>query len=245
MAKKSPVRSSKPRKSSRSFTFLSISYIALMLWVVDIFRETFISFLISLVLFIGGGLIAFFLLRKKIPYYKRNQQTFGTFWLAVHGTILFGGIILFLFMALNFYLPIGKTETLNLKVIRSGEFGGRNSCRKPYLIVDYHGFEKQLIFPCHTNVENNGFLKVSLNKGIFGFFVVREMNVIPPTQYQIESDNESTYQKILNRAEEYYVEGNLNKSIELYERAVRLMPSDTFPKVRLKEIKKSLKESSD
>ncbi len=174
---KSQTNSSKSKKSVGSFIGLSIPYLLLMLWEIDIFRQTFISFLIPLTIFIAGGLILFFLLRTKIPYYKQRQQTFGTFWLALHGTVLFGGITMFLFMALNFYIPGpgSKTETLNLKVIKSGRFGGKGP-KKPYLIVDYNGFEKQLVFPEHTNTENNGFLQVSLIKGLFGFPVVQEMN---------------------------------------------------------------------
>lgn len=246
MTKKSQTNSPKSKKTIQSFTVLSIPYLLLMLWEVDIFRQTFISFLIPLSIFIIGGLLLFFLLRKKITYYKKRQETFGTFWLALHGTVVFGGITMFLFMALNFYVPSpdNKTETLNLKVIKSGRFGGKGT-KNPYLIVDYHGFEKQLIFPYNTNTENNGFLQVSLTKGLFGFSIVRETHIIPPSQSQMESelkrDQQQAYQKIIDRAEAHYSEGNLTKSIELYERAVRFRPSDSLAKNRLEEIKKSFR----
>lgn len=174
MSKKNRVSPSKSKRNVQSFTVLSIGYIALMLWEVDIFRETFISFLVPLAIFVVGGLALFFLLRTKIPYYKKRQQAFGTFWLAIHGTILMGGILMFLFMALNFYFPGEKTETLNLKVVKSGKFGGKRG-GKPYLIVDYHGFEKQLVFPRGANTENNGSVNVSLAKGLFGFSIVKKV----------------------------------------------------------------------
>lgn len=151
-----------------------------MLGEIELFRKTFISFLIPMTIFIVGGLIAFFLLRNRIPYYKINRQSFGTPLLALHGTILFGGIIMFLFMALNFYIPVGRTETLHLKVIKTDRFGGRRRVGAPYAIVEYHGFKKQLVFPHNANMENNGFLQVSLAKGIFGFPTVREMHPIQP-----------------------------------------------------------------
>ncbi len=246
MSKNSHPNSSKAKKKVQSFTILSIPYLLLMLWEVDIFRQTFISVFIPITIFVAGGLILFFLLRTKIPYYKKRQQTFGTFLLALHGTILFGGITMFLFMGLNFYVPGpgSKTETLNLKVVKSGKFGGKGT-RNPYLIVDYHGFEKQLVFPVHANTANNGFLQVSLIKGLFGFPVVQEMRLIAPTQKQVEieqkRDEQQVYQKMIDRAEEYYSEGNFAKSIELYERAVGFRPSDTLSKKRLQEIKLSLR----
>ncbi|WP_300666435.1 tetratricopeptide repeat protein, partial [Fluviicola sp.] len=158
-----------------------------------------------------------------------------------HGTILFGGIILVLFMALNFYIPVGRTETLHLKVIKTARFGSRRGVGDPYAIVDYHGLKKQLVFPANTTIANNDYLEISLTKGLFGFPVVGEMQVIN----QREAEEERAYQKMLDRAEAYYSKGNPTKAIELYERASGLRPSDTLPKMRLKEIKKSLQQSSD
>lgn len=49
------------------------------------------------------------------------------------------------------------------------------------------------------------------------------------------------YNKIITKAEEYYTNGNLDKAIELYERAVVFKPSDEKAKARLEELK-SLKK---
>jgi hypothetical protein len=55
---------------------------------------------------------------------------------------------------------------------------------------------------------------------------------------QIRSENKANYNKIITKAEEYYSNGNIEKSIELYERAIRLKPSDDNAKKRLKELNK-------
>lgn len=50
---------------------------------------------------------------------------------------------------------------------------------------------------------------------------------------------ETQYARIIQKAEEYYDQGNLDKAIELYKRAVSLKPSDKKAAERLEELRQS------
>ena len=181
----------------------------------------------------------FFLLRKRINYYVNAE--YGLFLQAFHGTILLGGTFMFLFMALNYYLPLGKTIQYDLKVIKTGTMSSRRGCGSPYAIVDYHGFHKQLVFPCNTYLEGTNTIRVELQKGLFGFLIVKDSKLIrsgnSKSDFNTKVEVDKLYNKILVKAEAYSSKGDIQKSIELYERATRINPSDTFVKIRLKELK--------
>ncbi|WP_341899932.1 tetratricopeptide repeat protein [Fluviicola taffensis] len=224
------------QKADRLMSIMTFVSIGAIIWEISLFRKTFINVSIPLTLFIGGGFILFLLFRNKIRYYVENA--YGFFLQAFHGIILFGGLLMFFFMALNFYIPTGKIELVDLKVIKTGKLSkGRHGCGDPYAIVEYHGFEKQLIFPCSTNLDHAERIKVHLQKGLLGFLVVKDTKLVNSA----DPEEAEMYMKILVRAEAYYSEGNSQKAIELYERAVRLKPSDQLAKIRLKKLKSDSK----
>lgn len=233
------VQKKKPnQKSDRLMSIMTFVSIGAIIWEISLFRKTFINVSIPLTLLIGGGFILFLLFRNKIRYYVENA--YGFFLQAFHGIILFGGLLMFFFMALNFYIPTGKIELVDLKIIKTGTLSkGRHGGGNPYAVVDYHGFEKQLIFSSSSNLDNAERIKVHLQKGVLGFLIVKDKKLVNSVQSVSDSDSElaEQYMKILVRAEEYYSEGNIPKAIELYERAIRLKPSDKFAKIRLKELK--------
>lgn len=140
-----------------------------------IFRRTFINILIPLSLFLVGGPILFFMFRKKIKYYVDNEL--GIFPQVFHGTVLFGGVFMFVFMFLNYYLPVNKTELYDLRVVETGYLSNRRSCDPPFALVDYYGFKKQLVFPCKTKIGNTKSIKVKLQKGLFGFLIVKNLRL--------------------------------------------------------------------
>ena len=144
-------------------------------------------------------------------------------------------------------LCVLKFSLAELKVFKTGNLTSRRGCDPPFAIVDYYGFEKQLVFPCNTHLDNTELIKVELQTGLFGFKVVKSSKLVNSRQIESnsikESEPEKQYVKILIRAEEYYSDGNIEKSIELYERAVQLKPSDKLAKIRFNEIKKNTSNS--
>ena len=226
-------------KSYRLLSILTFISILLIIWEMALFRKTFIPVFIPIVLFFTSGPILFWLLRKKINYYQETAH--GIVAQLLHGTIFFGGPSIFIFMALNFYFPNENPQIFNLKVVEIGSLTNRRGCDPPYATVDYYGFQKQLIFPCNTNLSHTSRIEVKLQKGLLGFMILKDWKLI--NSGQSESMVEDPYLKLLEKAEEYYAAGNIQKTIELYERAIRFKPSDKSVKVRLEEIKKGEKRT--
>ena len=159
-------------KNDRFMSILTFVSLGLIAWEMFIYRKTFINIFIPLSLLLIGGPILFFSFRKKIKFYRETDH--GILSQIVHGTILFGGTFMFVFMFLNYYLPFHKTETVELRVVEIGNLTSKRGCDAPYAIVDYYGFEKQLIFPCKTNLSRANYIKVELKKGLFGFMIVKD-----------------------------------------------------------------------
>lgn len=167
------------RKKQTGLSIGLIGFLLLLIWEVDLYRETFISLWTALVIYIGGGSIAFFLLRNRMRNYKRRVETYGIWWTTLAGIFFSGGIVLTLVLTLNYYIPLEKKpETIFLKVIKTGLLSSRRGSGSPYVIVDYNGFEKQLVFDYSTDVINSKLVKVSLRKGIFGFRTVKSANLV-------------------------------------------------------------------
>ena len=222
-------------------SILTIGSLLLINWEMSIYRKTFISFLVPFSVFIIGGLTTFFFLRKRMSFYSQNEH--NILLQAIHGLVFFGGIIIFSFMGTNFYFSDRNEKIYNLKIEKTGRLAkGRYGCGKPYAIVNYENSSKQLIFSCNTEIENSSKVKVSIKNGFFGFAIIKEMKPLYERKHVDQIDDkpplEIEYKKILNKADEHFRKGNIEKSIELYERATTLRPNDKLPKLRLQEIKK-------
>ena len=88
--------------------------------------------------------------------------------------VAFGGILVFCFMALNYYFDYdNKTEIIKAPIISIGHLAsGRHGCEQPYAEVILKDNEKQIPFPCDSNLENFKFIKFTLRKGLFGFDII-------------------------------------------------------------------------
>jgi len=231
----------KKNKSTRVMSILTLGSLLLIIWEMLIFRKTFISVLIPLSIFSIGGLITFISLKNKINYYILNEHSF--FLQTIHGIILFGGVLMFSFMGANYYFTVQKEKIFDLRIIETGHLArGRRGCGNPYAIVNYNNTQKQLIFPCSVEIDNCTSVKVALNEGLFGFVVIKNMKPLNSGTYR-ETEDYSTdvlkeYIKILSKAKEHYQNGNIKRSIELYERAARINPDDKLPRLKLEEIRK-------
>lgn len=230
----------KIRKKSRHTQFIGVLTfisILLILWEMSIYRKTFISMLIPIAVGVIGGFLIFLFLNTRINYYSKGNRPF---WVkAFHGTFTFGGILMFSFMVLNYYGPISREKEISLKMIKTDSFGARRGrAGDPYAIVIYGNTRKQLVFSRRADIENFRSVRLKIAQGLFGFTTIKSMR-LENSKVANHRDIEVQYQydKIKLKAEEYYSEGNLDKAIELYERAIQLKPRDKQASFRLKELK--------
>lgn len=164
-------------KTNKLMSILTVVSLLLIIWEITIYRKTFISVYVPLSILVFGGLIAFFLFRNKINYYRKNKK--GIFLQSMHGIILFGGFLVFSFMGANYYFSSHKQKLCVLEVIEKGYMAeGTRSCGNPYVIVIYNNTQKRLVFPCDTKIEHYSSVELALYEGLFGFVVAKDINPI-------------------------------------------------------------------
>jgi tetratricopeptide (TPR) repeat protein len=226
------------KKNNRLMRLLILSFLAII-GEITLYRKTFIDFWLAFTIFLVAGLLAWLVLRKRLESFFKEQLSL--FWQGFYALMLFGGAVTFSFMALNYYIPLEKNQELRLLVVKAGSMASRKGCSGNYAIVKYAGIRKQLIFDCGVRMEANDYVNIKLNKGLFGFFTVEEMKIIPHVvrrRKMEEADLNHAYTAIIDKAEAYATRGNTPKAIELYERAVSFRPSDSLAKKRLIELRK-------
>jgi tetratricopeptide (TPR) repeat protein len=230
-----PLKKIKAGKSNGMYALTMTSFL-LIIWEMFIYRKTFISVFIPITVWGLGGFLFFLFLNTRLKYYK-NAGT--PFWArAFHGTFTFGAMLMFCFMALNYYMPISEAKERNLKVIKTNRFGARRGrTGDPYVIALHDGVRKQLVFPNDADVHNCISVNVKMATGLFGFETVLSAELAEFKKEQFGPGITDQYKRLKWKAEEYSMNGDRKKAIELYQRAVKLNPADTLAAKRLLELK--------
>ena len=141
----------------------------LTVWETFIYDSTFIHWVIPtfIWLFTGIAFIPFtsFYLGK---YY--NIQNF--FYQLFFNVVAFGGILLFSFMASNYYFYYdGKTEIIKAPINGIGHYT-RKAGGAPYADVNVKDIDKQIVFYYDSDIVDKKFIIFTLRKGLWGFDVI-------------------------------------------------------------------------
>jgi hypothetical protein len=68
---------------------------------------------------------------------------------------------------------------VTLPIVSYGHLAkSRRSCGEPYVHVIYRDQEKELVFPCGTEIEKYSSVYVELGKGLFGFDVITDKTLL-------------------------------------------------------------------
>ena len=153
----------------------------LTIFAINIFRLTFIPLKTSLGIYFIAGIVGYFVYRKKFyGIYKSKALNFVTSIICLVGS--FGGMFIFLFLALNFYLADKETNKENFVVVKTGSLakGGKGNCNKPYVIIERSNLEKQLIFKCNLSKKISAIksIDLTLSKGKLGYYIIRHTQFI-------------------------------------------------------------------
>lgn len=155
--------------------FLFVSAILLTVWEINIFRKTFISYYIPILLWVLPGLLVTPFLNKSLRLYEDLKSSF---WIFIFNIITWGGLTVFSFMAANYYFPDKDVFLKTFTVKESGKLAkGKNGCNHPYVRIEYKGATKELVFPCDTIIENKKTVDIVIKKGLFGFEIVSEQTL--------------------------------------------------------------------
>lgn len=167
-------------KLDKLIGFLFVLGICLLVWVIYIYRRTIIELEIPLLLWLTPGIIL-------TPYfYSRLNNIDGmkAHWILhyILHSCMTGAVILFSFMSINYYLAEDTITIKQFDVLDIGSLsGGKNNRekRKPYVIIDYNGMDKQLIFSNSQmeNVQNAKLVIVEVREGKLGFDILEDFKL--------------------------------------------------------------------
>lgn len=156
-------------------TSLFIGSLLLITWEINIYQKTFIIFKTPFLIWILTG-FAF------TPFMKRTLTIyFTTSFLPlqiIYNLVTWGGISVSAFILFNYYLAEKETIVTNKKILSTGHLarGSKGHCEQPYIIINYNGQEKQLIYYCGTQVENYKSVDLTIAKGFLGYDIVVQSN---------------------------------------------------------------------
>ncbi len=162
------------RKSLFDFlTFLiTVSCGCLAIWSTNIYRNTIIDWKILVPPIIIGIiiiLIAFWKLLLNIGY-----QIWAIFFIT---SVCGGGLSHFGIMYLNQRFSVTDTITETYNIERKGTLTkGRSVCSQPFVVINFDGQEKDLIFNCDISDTFQKYSKIEISyyKGLLGYNVIKE-----------------------------------------------------------------------
>ena len=152
--------------------------VILIIWEINIYRETIINWMIPFGIIMVVGIIAFILDFKN---YKNTYKYSGIglyLYSAMHYVIGFGFIACSIFMLSNYYFADQNTRTESYKIIdrtwlpeRVGKTGSE---KQPVFTINYKGKRKELVFYSQFYEKMNSYNTVEFEtrKGFFGFDIL-------------------------------------------------------------------------
>lgn len=154
-------------------TFLiTISCGCLIVWSINIYRNTFIDWRILVPPVIIG--IIFFLVALWKLLLNFGYQMWAILFIC---SICGGGLSHFGFMYLNQRFSVTDTITETFTIERKGTLAkGRRGCSQPYAVINFDGLEKDLIFYCDLSESFHKYskIRISYSKGFLGYYVIKE-----------------------------------------------------------------------
>jgi hypothetical protein len=170
----------------RKFYYPFIFFLGLILIIfeIEIFRNTIIdlNILMSLILLSGLLFLLFdFKNYKKTYNYNGLKLYFNSI---INFIVGYGFTVCSIFMFTNYYFASDVIEDKEFKIIkRSSLPGGKNSRdkRKPTFTINFEGQEKELVFKneYYETMDNFGSIEISVQKGYFGFYILKNKKLIP------------------------------------------------------------------
>ena|GEM_PF-1099995 len=151
--------------------------VGLVVWGINIYRRTIIEPKYLFVAVSLGTVVAAIIL---LFVTREFLNAFWTFFLAA---AIGGGTVYFLTLYLNRELAEKELASETFDIQRTGNLarGRKGVCRSPYAMIDFYGFEKQLVFYCEYEKTIHDFRKVRVDyfKGFFGFPIVQNQTPVP------------------------------------------------------------------
>ena len=151
-------------------TFLFLGGIILTVFEIHIYRNTLVSGEIVTTVWLVCGVL---MTPVTAGLLERYYGTKNIFLKLVYNAGAFGGIVVYCFMALNYYFPNDPATVVQTEIIAKGTLAKRkHRCGKPYASVRVRHTTKQLVFSCGFNLERYRYINLTLKRGLLGIDVI-------------------------------------------------------------------------
>lgn len=157
-------------------------FIGTVLTVVEImiYRLTAIKWQILFLIWLITGIVSTIILLRfwKISI-KYEYGNTSKFWILFYNCLTFGGIMIFIFMLVNFKSPEINIESHKLKILRKSTMKGKPE-RIPVADVKYKGLLKTIVFTSKEKkkLDNAEYVRLKTKSGNLGFDVIIEKEII-------------------------------------------------------------------
>jgi len=120
--------------------------------------------------------------KKTFNIYCFNPYSLGRtiiFFHYLYNIVSFGGILVFLFMWTSQHFKANSKTVATVPIISYGHLAkSRQNCGQPYIHIIFNEKEKELIFPCGTEIEEFTRIYIEVQKGFFGFDIMNNKTLI-------------------------------------------------------------------
>jgi hypothetical protein len=158
-------------KRDKILLLLFFASFCLSVWAIAIYNETIIDTKYLLAAAAFGTITVFVLLLF------RHKSSYSIIWTFFISMAIGGGFFFFSFLYLNKLFASSQPQTEEFQIIETGHLGrvGKGNCFIPYVIIDFNGTQKQLVFSCEDKKTIKDYHKVAVtfSKGLFGFAIIK------------------------------------------------------------------------
>ena len=144
--------------------------------------KTLIDIITPIIIVLGTGVLAYFIDYKNYSdLYEYNDTKNRYLYPFMHFSASYGGIILFLFISLNYYLSDNIETKTEYNVIDRGIYNVKNSSdKKLYFIINYNENNKEISFDkcdyktAEKELYKTDKIELTTRKGLLGYDILVE-----------------------------------------------------------------------
>jgi hypothetical protein len=155
--------------------------LCLIIWEISIFRRTIIPVYIPLAIWTVTGITLTPFFKRMVNIYILNPYSPGylpIFWHLFYNIVTWGGLSVFIFMWTNEHFTNNTLQDITTSINAYRHLAtDRRGCGEPYVDISYKEQNKELFFPCGTPVEKYRLVHIGIEKGLFGFDVIKNQTL--------------------------------------------------------------------
>ena len=134
-----------------------------------LFENTILIWKVPVIIFLLTG----FLMTPVTSFsFEKYCKIESIFWKIFFNIVSFGGLLVGLLIAINYYFPDNVQQSHKTEILETGYLKSRGRRNVPYAEVKIDGTIKRLVFPKNVELAPYKFVVVDTKKGLLGFPII-------------------------------------------------------------------------